>query len=334
MPMIQSALEEVINRRGSVSPTPAPAENHQSTRRQPPLSPSHEPHESREFHEYPHTPFRERRIEPRLESIGLFDPPLYTYLPESTTYKGKYPIYHDVFSFIDALRSSGEDVCANGWWKRCLRGPALIWWTTELSNVQRRLLMEVSLDAICEALTDRFKMPASSALNQISGTHFTYQQIRNSIHILEHLATCFRLARHADYTSEYHIVLTAWNTLDPQIKLALDIPSNASTKAQLISKANENWAAIHELATRWKGHGFTPPSTSIVSKPPPTSSNPKPSGPYIKRPYAPTPKQIENKAYIAGIAGDRAYLTGEGKWAYLQYEDDSVEPPDREGEVE
>jgi hypothetical protein len=29
MPMIQSALEDVLNRRGSVSPTPAPADEHQ-----------------------------------------------------------------------------------------------------------------------------------------------------------------------------------------------------------------------------------------------------------------------------------------------------------------
>jgi len=108
MPMIQSALEDVLNRRGSVSPTPAPADEHQQLRRQPPLPPFHERYEA---HEYP---FRERRIEPKLESVGLFDPPLHTYLPEPTTYEGKYPVYHDVFSFVDALRLSGEDVCTNG----------------------------------------------------------------------------------------------------------------------------------------------------------------------------------------------------------------------------
>jgi len=102
--MIQSALEDVLNRRGSVSPTPAPIDERQ-LRRQAPLPPFREPHEY---------PFRERRIEPKLESVGLFDPPLHTYLPDSTTYEGKYPVYHDVFSFVDALRLSREDVCANG----------------------------------------------------------------------------------------------------------------------------------------------------------------------------------------------------------------------------
>jgi hypothetical protein len=110
--MIQSALEDVLNRRGSVSPTPAPADEHHQLYRQAPLPLFREPHEPREPHEYPYN-LRERRIEPKLEPVGLFDPPLYIYLPELTTYEGKYPVYHDVFSFVDALRLSGEDVCAN-----------------------------------------------------------------------------------------------------------------------------------------------------------------------------------------------------------------------------
>ncbi|KAH8744799.1 hypothetical protein F5882DRAFT_423495, partial [Hyaloscypha sp. PMI_1271] len=235
---------DVLNRRGSL-------------RRQAPLPLFHEPHEPHEPHEYPQAR-REYRIEPKLESVGLFDPPLYTYLLDSTTYEGKYPVYHNVFSFVDALRLSGEDVCANGWWKRCLRGSALVWWTTELSDVQKRLLIEASLDAICQALIDRFKMPASSALNQINSTHFAYQQIRN-------------------------------------------------------------------------GPGFTPPSSKPpITSPKPPISNYKPSG-YVNRPYAPALKQIENKAYMAGVAGDRAYLTREGQWAYLQYEGD---PTNQEAEVE
>jgi len=78
----------------------------------------------------------------------------------------------------------------------------------------------------------------------------------------------------------------------------------ALTKAQLISKVNEKWPAVHELATRWKGPGFTPPSSKPppISSPKPPISNHKPSS-YINRPYAPAPKQIENKAYMAGVAG-------------------------------
>ena len=34
---------------------------------------------------------------------------------------------------------------------------------------------------------------------------------------------------------------------------------------------------------------------------------------------------------MASVTGDRAYLTGEGQWAYLQYEGD---PTNQEAEVE
>ena len=52
-----------------------------------------------------------------------------------------------------------------------------------------------------------------------------------------------------------------------------------------------------------------------LSKPPlASSSTSKPSGPYVNHPYAPAPKQIKgNRAYMAGVTSDRAYLTGEGK---------------------
>jgi hypothetical protein len=39
----------------------------------------------------------------------------------------------------------------------------------------------------------------------------------------------------------------------------------------------------------------------------------KPSSSYVRRPYVPNTKQINNKAYIARIAKDRAYVTKEGK---------------------
>jgi hypothetical protein len=58
------------------------------------------------------------------------------------------------------------------------------------------------------------------------------------MHIIEHLATCFRLTRHAGFTSEYYVVLTVWNTLDPQIRVILNTPLNGTTRAQFIVNAN------------------------------------------------------------------------------------------------
>jgi hypothetical protein len=208
----------------------------------------------------------------------------------------------------------------------------MTWWTTELSDLQRHLLKQSSLEIVSQTLIDRFKIPASTALNQVNKTYFAYLQIRNGIHISEYLATCFRLARHAGFTSEFHVILTAWNTLDPQIRLALDTPLIGTTRAQLMANANSEWSTIYDLATRFKA---LPVPASITSpKPPvPSSSNPKPSGPYISRPYAPAPKQLNNKAYMAVVAGDRVYQDSYSQNRYLQYEDNPIESPDQDGEV-
>jgi len=42
-------------------------------------------------------------------------------------------------------------------------------------------------------------------------------------------------------------------------------------------------------------------------------------------------KQIENKAYAAYNGG---YTGADGKWAYLEYEDDSAESPKRETDID
>jgi len=264
----------------------------------------------------------------------LFDPPPTTSLPEASTSTGKHTIYYDVFSFTDALRLWPErDVCKGLFWKRCLRGSALNWWITELSDLEKELMKTASIDAISQALISRFKMPSATALRQLSQTHFAYLQIRNGLHISEHLSTCFRLARHADYTSEYHILLATWNTLDGQIKLALGSPPlSSSTKAQFIRKANEQWSSIYELATRFKPQfaSGSAATSSIPSKAPFTSSK-TPDRPYVNRPGPPKP--IDNKAYMAN-ADERAYMTAEGKWAYLEYEDDPAESLNRATDVD
>ena len=139
------------------------------------------------------------------------------------------------------------------------------------------------------------------------------------MHIAEHLATSFRLTRHAGFTSEYHVVLMVWNTLDPQIRVILNTPQARTTRAQLMANANSEWSTIYDLATRFKA----PPAlasalasaSTAISKPPTTSN--KPSGPYVSRPYAPTPKQIDNRAYIAVVARDRVYQDSYSQNRYL-----------------
>ena len=97
-----------------------------------------------------------------------------------------------------------------------------------------------------------------------------------------------------------------------------------------MANANSEWSTIYDLATRFKAP-LALASASIAILKPLTTSN-KPSGPYVSRPYAPAPKQIDNKAYMAVVAGDRVYQDSYGQNRYLQYDDDP-DSLDRDGEV-
>jgi hypothetical protein len=106
-----------------------------------------------------------------------------------------------------------------------------------------------SLKTVYTTLIERFKMPLSAALSQLNCTSYIYTQIRNSMHISKHLFTCFKLCRHASFVDESAIVLSTWNTLDPQIRVILSALAIAS-KAQLFAKSIENWPTIYDLAMR------------------------------------------------------------------------------------
>jgi hypothetical protein len=104
-----------------------------------------------------------------------------------------------------------------------------------------------------------------------------------------------------------------------------------------MANANSEWSTIYDLATRFKAPLASASASAVASialpKPPSSTSN-KPSGPYVSRPYAPAPKQIDNKAYMAVVAGDRVYQDCNGQNRYLQYEDDPIDGLlDRDGEV-
>ena len=178
-------------------------------------------------------------------------------------------------------------------------------------------------------------MPSSAALSQLNCTSYTYIQIRNSMHILEHLSTCFKLCRHASFVDESAIVLSTQNTLDPQIRVILSTLAIA-TKAQLFAKSIKNQPTIYDLAMRQRAPAsFTPanytsPSPSTL-KPPSIAphSSLKPIN-YVTRLYPPL-KRIDNKSYLAS---DRAYMGYNSKTRFLEYKDDPAKSLNREGDID
>ena len=178
-------------------------------------------------------------------------------------------------------------------------------------------------------------MPLSAALSQLNCTSYTYVQIHNSMYILEHLSTRFKLCHHASFVDKSAAVLSTWNTLDPQIRVVLSTSAIAS-KAQLFAKSIKNQPTIYDLAIQQRAPAsFTPanhtsPSPS-TSKPPSTAphSSLKPTN-YITRPYPPS-KQINYKSYLAS---DKAYMGCDSKTQFLEYKDNSAKSLNKERDID
>jgi len=182
-------------------------------------------------------------------------------------------------------------------------------------------------------------MPLSAAFSQLNCTSYIYTQIRNSMHILEHLSICFKLCCHASFVDKSAIVLSTWNTLDPQIRVILSTLAIAS-KAKLFAKLIENWPTIYDLAIWWRAlASFTLASATPANY---TSLSPfisklpsialylslKPTN-YITRPYPPL-KRIDNKSYLAS---DRAYVDCNSKTRFLEYKDNLAKSLNKEGDI-
>ena len=251
-----------------------------------------------------------------------------------------------MFSFTDTLKLYAElDLCKNLFWKSYLRGVALTQQLIKLSNIQRELIKTASLEIVYTTLIERFKMPLSAALSQLNCTSYIYTQIHNSMHILEHLSICFKLCYHAGFVDKSAVVLSTWNTLNPQIRVILSNLAIVS-KAQLFAKLIKNWLTIYDLAMQWRAPAsftptsFTPTSATpanhtspspFTSKPPSTAPHllSKPTN-YVTRLYPPL-KQINNKSYLAS---DKVYVSCDSKTRFLKYKDNSAKSLNKERDID
>lgn len=117
----------------------------------------------------------------RNEDIGFFDPDLEDKgLGVTTT--GKHTIYKDVFAFTDWLKhlaAINSESRVRDTLPTCLRGAALVWHSTELSEHERDLMITDSLDSIVVMLVRRFKKHVVTAMTTLAGEKITLVDIKS-----------------------------------------------------------------------------------------------------------------------------------------------------------
>ena len=126
----------------------------------------------------------------RAEEVGYFDP---EYQQEQgsngsngpVVNAGKHVFYKDVYFFTNRLKDLAVqrgEADTRAVVSSCLRGTALMWYSMELTDLERDLLRDntTSLDRWCTTLIKRFKTRTAEALSQLVGQMYSLNDMRHT----------------------------------------------------------------------------------------------------------------------------------------------------------
>lgn len=226
--------------------------------------------------------------------IGYFDP----YLSTVTYAKGDYiqigtdVIYRNVHLFFGQARSvaatkNGQLVRQN--LHLCLKGEALAWFAAELDDLQRSGLQTgENVDTWQAALTARFKMHESEAMEMLLTDQYTVDDVRNQRSPSEYVQTIVRHGRDAGLSTSNQL-MWAWNRLAPELQLHIKRPTPKISVLSFIEQLNEQkgaWFRYYSSSTMLRPTRYTYGETSHQF-----ATNP------LQQPLGTSPQQQQARMY-------------------------------------
>ena len=186
------------------------------------------------------------------EEIGFFDPD--GDLSEGAVATvGRHVFYRDVYVFIDRLKDMaplrGEDRLRIVI-PQCLRGSAIIWHTTELSEMEKAYLRTATVAQWESALTHRFKERAPVALAKLQSIRYTMADAKAGKDPRAVAQDIFRHAKAAHLDSIQNQLTMAWNALDCEFRFQIPEPTTTSTIRQFLHDLDSHAGIWHEIARR------------------------------------------------------------------------------------
>ena len=154
----------------------------------------------------------------------------------------------------------------------CLRGSALIWHSTELTELEKRGLRNASVDEWSETLIEKFKERTSVALQHLQSEHYTMNDARQGRSPRSFAQNMLRHTKAAQLTSVYNQLSLAWNNLALEFRRDIPEPATTTTLSQFLGQLDFKENLWHEMARQ---QGRSQPQQDRRS-----SSLPKQSGQY------------------------------------------------------
>lgn len=203
----------------------------------------------------------------RAEEVGYFDPEYQDPVTGPIVNAGKYIYYRDVFIFVDRLKDLASQPQNNVKHviSSCFRGTALMWYSMELTELERDLLRDAELDRWYTTLIDRFKVRTSAALAQLTSQSYSLADIK-STSPRAWIQQMLHLSKSAGLDSIYHQLLLIWNQLAISIRRDIPEPQETTTIGQFLKSIDAKTDIWIELSRRQQQRPWAPPQNPTPSR--------------------------------------------------------------------
>lgn len=170
--------------------------------------------------------------------VGYF----YPGLPEDTHPSGDYVIsgkdvfYRDVHMFAQQIRRVAATKEVIGHLHLCLRGSAMIWFTSQSNFTQTKLLHDP--EEFCRVLIAKYKISTSKAFDKLQAEHYTVQDARKGRPADDYVQSIIRHGRSCDVV-DFAALTYAWKGLDDDLRRDVKRPTKHTTSDEFVEALDE-----------------------------------------------------------------------------------------------
>ncbi|KAL2192374.1 hypothetical protein P885DRAFT_82242 [Corynascus similis CBS 632.67] len=222
---------------------------------------------------------RVANIQVKREEIGQFNPSFTDPEKIGLVTDGKKVVYTDVYMFVERIQTflEGDPMGAvemqlGNLFQTLLGGPALIWWTNEVSGEMRRDWRQRGLQHILRQLERRFRPDAMTATRLFNESFLTLKDIAIdeqalSNYFLKKLRWARAMGILAEGNTNWQGVMTQiWTSTDLHVRKFLDPPQRYNSRGEYMLCVEESrstlLAAAYNLYPHLQKKSFAVKSSS------------------------------------------------------------------------
>ncbi|KAF5235176.1 hypothetical protein FANTH_11796 [Fusarium anthophilum] len=182
----------------------------------------------------------------KVSDLGVFDPGERPCLDRKhqTCWGRDYNIFWDVHSWIQSvddnwsrINSCELDIVTRNLWT-LLEGPAIAWWRSQLTQNDREQL-QASKEKMLQAVEKEFRLDISDAIGILETSKFDRHDIMGEASIQTFAYKIFRAAKACGGTSNEHLLMRLYLSLDPDLQVFVDAPKSTDILSEYVQMLNE-----------------------------------------------------------------------------------------------